>query len=100
MGNSETFHILQTYQAYLKSTPKHVEFEIYRKGILGKPLCVKLVRGAYLVEERRVAAEEGYQCPIQETKQNTDDSYNYCAGLLTDDIGDNDRVSFSLVKIS
>jgi hypothetical protein len=64
MGNSSTFHILQTYQAYLMSTPKHVEFEIYRKGILGKPLCVKLVRGAYLVEERRVSAEEGYESPI------------------------------------
>lgn len=63
--------VFNTYQAYLKSTPANVEshLEIAEKGRF--TLGVKLVRGAYIDSEPRAL--------INDTKSDTDDSYNSIA---------------------
>ncbi|KAJ0288752.1 hypothetical protein COL940_001741 [Colletotrichum noveboracense] len=68
--------VYNTYQAYLKDTPdvlaKHMEISNNDNSVLG----VKLVRGAYISSEPRQL--------INDTKEDTDDSYNSVAsGLLS-----------------
>lgn len=43
---------------------------------------VKLVRGAYLVQETVLAKEKGYECPIWPNIEGTHTNYNACAKLL------------------
>lgn len=80
--NGESAIVWNTYQLYrhdrldaLKVAHRQAEQGNYYFG-------VKLVRGAYLEKEGRVAQQRGYQNPINPTKQATDDLYNealrYC----------------------
>lgn len=70
------FHTLQMYRKdrlqYLKDLHKRAVEKGYRPGI-------KFVRGAYMEEERELAAKGGYEDPIYATKSETDASYD--AGL-------------------
>ncbi|KAK7416870.1 proline dehydrogenase [Neonectria punicea] len=80
--NTEGYALIyNTYQAYLKSTPatlaKHLAAATDQKFTLG----LKVVRGAYLASDER--------CLIHDTKQETDDAYNYIAqGALKQQIGE------------
>ncbi|KAI9925480.1 proline dehydrogenase [Aspergillus wentii] len=72
--------VYNTYQAYLKSTPSNLlsHFDIAEKE--GFTIGVKLVRGAYINSEPRRL--------INDTKSDTDDSYNSIAGgILTRQYG-------------
>lgn len=64
------------YQSYLKRTPKIIELEVMTARKLGYNLGIKLVRGAYMNEERQVAKEQGYESPVQDTIDDTHASYN------------------------
>ena len=46
----------------------------------------KLVRGAYMVQERRRALEEGYESPIMPDKAASDDNYNKCMDYVFDNM--------------
>jgi len=74
--NKDTAFVLNTFQNYLKSTQDRVNFEIERCKALKIPFGAKLVRGAYMVEERRLAKELNYADPIHDTVENTHDCYN------------------------
>lgn len=67
------FHTLQMYRRdrldYLKSINSQSKERGYIPGI-------KFVRGAYMEEERALAAEMGYEDPIHATKEETDNSYD------------------------
>ncbi|KAK7429133.1 proline dehydrogenase [Neonectria magnoliae] len=70
-----------TYQAYLKSTPatlaKHLAVAADQKFTVS----LKVVRGDHLASDER--------CLIHDTKQETDDTYNYIAqGVLKQQIGE------------
>jgi proline dehydrogenase len=52
-----------------------VQFEVEIAKRRGLWLGVKLVRGAYLVEETRLAKEGGYESPIVPTFELTTDNY-------------------------
>lgn len=68
--------ILNGYQSYLKSSPEHVRLEIERCKRAGLGFGIKLVRGAYMGEERRLAQEFNYESPIWDTIEDTHKCYN------------------------
>jgi proline dehydrogenase len=49
-------------------------------------LGVKLVRGAYMVQERDLAEKHGYKSPIFDTIESTHANFNECVGLLLDSL--------------
>jgi len=84
--NRETAIVWNTYQLYrhdrldaLKEAHDTAEREGYFIG-------AKLVRGAYMEKEARVAKQRGYANPINPSKQATDDLYNealrYCVAHI------------------
>ena len=68
--------IFNTYQCYLKKALGQIKIDLTRAKRLGYHLGPKLVRGAYMQRERERADEMGYASPIQDTAQDTHDSYN------------------------
>lgn len=68
--------IFQTYQCYLKETPSKIRSDLERSRKGNYHFAAKLVRGAYLNYERKMAEEKGYTSPVFDTIQETHDSYN------------------------
>lgn len=87
--NRGTKHIvLNTYQCYLKKQPMIIDLELQAVQKLGCNLGIKLVRGCYMVEERKIATELGYESPVWETIEDTHKSYNSCAEKIIDQVGE------------
>lgn len=80
--NKEEVIVFNTIQLYRKDRLQFLKIshDIARKQ--GFKLGVKLVRGAYMEKERERALMNGYDSPIQNTKEDTDKDYNlavtYC----------------------
>ena len=74
--NQERAVVFRTFQMYLKKSlpnlKKSLHFAIRKNCIVG----VKLVRGAYMEKERERAHDLGYDSPIQDTKQDSDNDFN------------------------
>ncbi|GAB5586383.1 proline dehydrogenase [Umbelopsis nana] len=80
LGNCPT--VYNTYQMYTKSAlhKLSVDMEVAERYKYG--LGVKLVRGAYMVLERKRAAELGYSDPIHSSLKDTHESYHAGIRLL------------------
>ncbi|GAA4504457.1 proline dehydrogenase family protein [Hymenobacter ginsengisoli] len=80
--NQERAIVWNTYQLYRHDRLDALKAAHDRAVQGGYYLGVKLVRGAYMEKEARVAQQRGYQNPINPSKQATDDLYNeslrYC----------------------
>lgn len=50
--------------------------EVQTSKILGYNLGVKLIRGAYMSEERALALENNYESPVWETMEDTHKCYD------------------------
>ncbi|KAI8245237.1 Proline dehydrogenase 1 [Colletotrichum sp. SAR 10_99] len=73
--------IYNTYQAYLKSTTDNVINHLSEASKDGFTLGLKVVRGAYILSDNRSR--------IHDTKQDTDNAYNYISqGAVKRHIGD------------
>jgi hypothetical protein len=73
--------VYNTYQAYLKQTPRVVADHLKLANEESFTLGLKLVRGAYILSDNRSL--------IHDTKQETDDAYNSIAtGALKKQIGE------------
>ena len=76
--------VFNTFQLYRKDRLQFLidSYNLARKGdyLLG----AKLVRGAYMVKERERATLLGYDSPIQESKQATDDAFNMALRFCVD----------------
>lgn len=70
--------IMNGYQAYRTRTPSFLAKEIQRCRMLGINLGIKLVRGAYMNEERTLAERNNYPSPIWSSIEETHKSYNDC----------------------
>ncbi|KAI3657653.1 hypothetical protein MP638_007435 [Amoeboaphelidium occidentale] len=68
--------LYNTYQLYLKDSLKHLQFDYERSQQEGFKFGAKLVRGAYMVLERKRAKVLNVRDPIHENKNNTDKSYS------------------------
>jgi proline dehydrogenase len=63
--------IMNGFQQYLKRMIRQVPLEIECSKKLGFNLGVKLIRGAYMNEERKLAKALGYESPVHETIEET-----------------------------
>lgn len=79
------------FQAYRTRTHHLIQDEIKRCRMLGINLGIKLVRGAYMNEERQIAEEKGYKSPIWSSIEETHKCYNDCMRSIFDDLRENDR---------
>lgn len=76
--------VYNTFQAYLTDTPSRLALALRRSEREGWLFGAKLVRGAYMVQERALAAEKGYKDPIHANVQATHDCYHACADAVLD----------------
>lgn len=80
--NQERAIVWNTYQLYRHDRLEALQAAQDRAAQGAYYLGVKLVRGAYMEKEARVARQRGHATPINPTKQATDDLYNeslrYC----------------------
>uniref|UniRef100_A0A8C3UT83 Proline dehydrogenase n=1 Tax=Catharus ustulatus TaxID=91951 RepID=A0A8C3UT83_CATUS len=74
--------IWNTWQAYLRDTESHLAAHLAQARRSGLPCGVKLVRGAYLEQERGRARGRGRPSPTWDTPEETSHSYGRCLELL------------------
>jgi len=91
--NREKPIIYNTYQCYLTYSKLRINNDLQRAKREGFFAAGKLVRGAYMIQERKLAEEKGDPSPIFGTKGDTDKNYDQCVELLLQNI---DYASFML----
>ncbi|KAK6266476.1 hypothetical protein QUC31_017313 [Theobroma cacao] len=77
-----------TIQAYLKDAKERLFLAEKTAEKLGIPMGFKLVRGAYMTSERKLASSLGYDSPIHNSIQETHACYNDCASFMLERIAD------------
>uniref|UniRef100_A0A8C2GCX2 Proline dehydrogenase n=1 Tax=Cyprinus carpio TaxID=7962 RepID=A0A8C2GCX2_CYPCA len=80
--NQKSAWIWNTYQCYLKESRNLLLDAIQTATDQSFCLGVKLVRGAYMDKERKLAEKEGRTDPIHESWERTNDSYNGCLEIM------------------
>ncbi|KAI8638827.1 FAD-linked oxidoreductase-like protein [Parasitella parasitica] len=68
--------VYNTYQMYTKAAQTKLERDAERASKGNFTFAAKLVRGAYMVSERKRAEQLNYESPIHETIEDTHASYN------------------------
>lgn len=74
--NKDSAWIWNTYQCYLKESRSLLLEALQLSKTQGFCLGVKLVRGAYMDKERKLAQQEGRADPVHQCWEDTNDSYN------------------------
>nr|XP_046232236.1 hydroxyproline dehydrogenase [Scatophagus argus] len=82
--NKDGAWIWNTYQCYLKESRSLLLEALSLSKKEGFCLGVKLVRGAYMDKERKLAEKEGRQDPIHRCWEDTNDSYNGLLDVMLD----------------
>lgn len=81
--NQEAPVVWNTYQCYLRTAQQTISSELEVTQNVGCCFGAKLVRGAYLEKERRLAAEQGYPDPVNPSYEATGHMYNKVVDLMT-----------------
>ncbi|MED6147141.1 fatty-acyl coenzyme A oxidase [Stylosanthes scabra] len=74
--------VFGTMQTYLKDAKERLLLATKAADKMGIPMGFKLVRGAYMSSERKLAASLGYASPIHNTIQDTHKCFNDCSSFL------------------
>uniref|UniRef100_A0A0A9DHJ8 Proline dehydrogenase n=1 Tax=Arundo donax TaxID=35708 RepID=A0A0A9DHJ8_ARUDO len=85
-GDGERPIVHGTIQAYLRDARDRLEAMVGAAERERVRLGLKVVRGAYLARESRLAASLGVQSPIHGSIKDTHDCYNGCAAFLLDHV--------------
>uniref|UniRef100_A0AAY4DH99 Proline dehydrogenase n=1 Tax=Denticeps clupeoides TaxID=299321 RepID=A0AAY4DH99_9TELE len=80
--NQKQAWIWNTYQCYLKESRMLLLDAIKRSMDHSFCLGVKLVRGAYMDKERKLAVQEDREDPVHRSWEHTNDSYNACLDIM------------------
>lgn len=84
--NREKPVIFNTYQCYLKDAFDSVSLDVVLSCREGWHFAAKLVRGAYMYQERERAEELGYEDPINPDYETTNWMYHKCLDFVLDEI--------------
>jgi len=68
--------VFATYQTYLKGMESSVRRDLERSRREGWRFGAKIVRGAYMVSERKKAADRGLESPICESYEDTESEFH------------------------
>ncbi|XP_029484135.2 proline dehydrogenase 1, mitochondrial-like isoform X1 [Oncorhynchus nerka] len=110
--NREKPIIFNTYQCYLKEAYDNVSVDMELSRREGWYFGAKLVRGAYMYQERSRAEEIGYEDPINPDYEATNRMYHKCLEFVLEEINHNrkanvmvashneDTVKFTLEKMN
>ncbi|KAJ8364350.1 hypothetical protein SKAU_G00131810 [Synaphobranchus kaupii] len=82
--NQKEAWIWNTYQCYLKESTSLLLDAINQSNNQSFCLGVKLVRGAYMDKERKLANQERRPDPIHQSWEHTNDSYNGSLDIMLD----------------
>ncbi|XP_069788981.1 proline dehydrogenase 1, mitochondrial-like [Narcine bancroftii] len=91
--NKEKPAIFNTYQCYLKDSYDNVTVDVELSRRENWYFGAKLVRGAYMDQERKRAKEIGYEDPINESYEATNVMYHRCLDYILDEIKVNRRAN-------
>ncbi|XP_004491772.1 proline dehydrogenase 2, mitochondrial [Cicer arietinum] len=78
--------VFGTIQTYLKDAKERLILASKAADKMGIPMGFKLVRGAYMSSERKLAAELGYASPIHKTIKDTHKCFNDCSSFMLEKI--------------
>jgi hypothetical protein len=84
--NQERAVVFNTYQGYLRDANDRLEQDMERARRGNFVFGAKLVRGAYMLQERQRAAEMGYRSPIHSTIERTHESYQAAWGRILPEV--------------
>lgn len=74
--------IYNTYQCYLKDSADRLRTDVERADRFNYHFGAKLVRGAYMESERKLAETMGFASPIQDTMEDTHKCYDESVEFL------------------
>ena len=80
------------YQCYLKRMARTIPMEMQASQRFGFNLGIKLIRGAYMNEERELAAQQGVPSPVWDSIEETHACYNENVERLVGSMGSHDMV--------
>ncbi|KAM4827050.1 proline dehydrogenase 1, mitochondrial isoform 1-T1 [Thomomys bottae] len=83
--------IFNTYQCYLKDAYDNVTLDVELARREGWCFGAKMVRGAYMAQERARAAEIGYEDPINPTYEATNAMYHRCLNYVLEELKHNGK---------
>ncbi|XP_061529440.1 proline dehydrogenase 1, mitochondrial isoform X1 [Phycodurus eques] len=78
--------IFNTYQCYLKDAFDNITLDVVLSRREGWHFAAKLVRGAYMRQERERALEFDYEDPINPDYETTNRTYHRCLDFVLDEI--------------
>lgn len=80
--------VFGTIQTYLKDAKERLLLTSKAAEKMGIPMGFKLVRGAYMSSERKLAADLGFASPIHNSIMDTHKCFNDCASFMLEKIAD------------